>query len=351
MTPIPVSDEPDIDPRSKAVQLPAQQIEVHTQNANQAINEKRVEEMLRRFRQDAPKSLESFPSMLTEGDYAIYFDAGRNFEFRGSIVDAGCFVGGTTMSLVQGLLQNPLLASNQDKLQGLIRVYDLFQIDDDYILGHLQKNYPQRDFNGQSSFLGVFEDNLSEHAHLLDVRPGDVMLAGYNDDEPIEILGVDLCKALPVTDYVVRTFFPRLMDNALVIQQDFIHQYHPHIHLSMLLLDDCFELDHELRWGGSLSYRLKRPITPEIITQRFGESPEDWFNQTERNATLLRGLVDGMFFDENRWVMLQVLGIYLANMGEHTRAHAAYLEARDRFPFYEIPAEVERLIGAEAVTA
>ncbi len=347
---IPISDEPDIDPKADTQPKPAQQIEVHTHNAKQAINEQRVEAMLRMYRDHAPASLGNFPSMLTEGDFAIYFDAGRNFRFRGSIVDAGCFVGGTTMSLVQGLLQNPLLESNRDKLDALIRVYDLFQIDDDYILGHLRKNYPGRDFSGQASFLGVFEDNLREYHEMLDVRPGDVMLAGYNDPDPIEILGVDLCKALPVTDYVVRTFFPRLLDNALVIQQDFIHQYHPHIHLSMMLLDDCFELDHELRWGGSLSFKAKRPITPELIVERFGETPEGWYNQTDRNAALLRKLVDRMYFDENRWVMLQVLGIYLANMGEHGRAHRAYCEARERFPYYEIPDEVERIIGSEAVT-
>ena len=66
---------------------------------------------------------------------------------------------------------------------------------------------------------------------------------------------------------------------------------------------------------------------------------------------MLRQLVDRMYFDENRWVLLQVLGIYLANMGRYDQAHGVYLEARERFPYYEIPAEVERLIGTEAAHA
>lgn len=348
LSPVPISEEPDIDPKMPATAKVAQQIELHTHNANQATNDRKSEALLQRFRDDAPKSLRSFPSMLTEGDFALYFDAGRTFRFRGSIVDAGCFVGGTTMSLVQGLLKNPELDTNREKLSGLIRVYDLFQIDDDYILEHLRKNYPQRDFDGHKSFLGVFEDNLKDHSELLDVRPGDVMSAGYHDEMPIEILGVDLCKALPVTDYVVRTFFPRLLENALVIQQDFIHQYHPHIHLSMMLLDDCFTLDQELRWGGSLSFRLKSPITPELILERFGEDAS-WYDQTERNAALLRTLEQRMFYDENKWVLLQVIGIYLHNMGQHERAHGMYREALERFPYFEIPDAVERLIGAQAV--
>ncbi len=346
---VPICAGADIDPKAEAQPLAASQIEIHSANARQSRNEQRVASLLSDYRSLAPKSLGSFPSMLTEGDFAIYFDAGRRFEFRGSIVDAGCFVGGTTMSLVQGLLQNPAFTDHADMHSGLIRVYDLFEIDDDYILGHLQRNYPKRDFVGQPSFKEVFEENLIDHQHLLDIRPGDVMRSGYRDELPIEILGVDLCKALPVTDYVVRTFFPRLLDRALVIQQDFIHQYHPHIHLSMMLLDDCFELEHELRWGGSFSYQLKKPITPELISDRFGDGL-GWYQQTDRNADLLRTLEQRMFFEENRWVMLQVMGVYLSNMGAHQRAHELYLEARSRFPHFDIPDAVTNMIGPEAVT-
>lgn len=347
---IPISDQPDITEDQSTPARVAQQIEIHSKIARQANNDRESEALIQQLRSQAPRSLVDFPSMLTEGDFAVYFNAGKDFRFRGAIVDAGCFVGGTTMSLVQGLLQNPLTESHHEQMRGLIRVYDLFQIDDDYILGHLQKNYPNHDFSTQRSFLGVFEDNLSAHEEMLDVRPGDVMLSGYQDDEDIEILGVDLCKALPVTDYVVRTFFPRLMTDALVIQQDFIHQYHPHIHLSMMLLDDCFELEHEMRWGGSLSFRLRKPITAEIIEHRFG-SDTGWYRQINRNTSLLRSLIERMHFDENRWVMLQVLAVYLSNMGDYEYARCIYQEAQDRFPHYQIPAEVGRITGIEAVTA
>lgn len=346
MGPVPVSHEPDTP--APATQKASVQIEAHTRQSKWAVNDKRAGEMIARLHRDAPRSLREFPSMLTEGDFALYFDAGRSHQFRGAIVDAGCFVGGTTMSLVQGLLRNPLLEQNRGKLAGLIRVYDLFAIDDDYILRHLQKNYPDRDFTDQGSFLGVFEDNLSEHAHMLDVRPGDVMASGYPDKEPIEILGVDLCKALPVTDYVVREFFPRVMREGLVIQQDFIHQYHPHIHLSMMLLDDCFTLDTELRWGGSLSYRLTRPITPDLIRERFGDDAS-WYEDFDRNHRLLSTLERRMFYDENRWVMLQVLGLYCHAMGRPEAARSAIARAQEKFPYFELPEDIRRLADAETV--
>lgn len=352
--PVPVSSERDTTILQEHASADAQEAvikslpESNSQVANRVqINDDRVNTLIKRFQKDAPKQTRKFPSMLTDGDKALYFDAGMTYQFKGTIVDAGCFVGGTTMCLVQGLLQNPNLESHRDEIDKLVRVYDLFEIDDDYILGHLQKNYPKHDFQDQKSFLGVFNQNMGEFARMLDVRPGDVIAAGYRDDEDIEILGVDLCKALPVTDFVVREFFPRLIKGALVIQQDFIHQYHPHIHLSMLLLDDYFDLDLEVKWGGSLSFRLKKPITNEIIESRFG-TDSSWYSNVPRNEMLLRKLEREMLYDENRWVILQVLGVYYWAMGEQRKAHAMYKETRTRFPQYEIPDEVIRLIGNES---
>jgi len=344
--PVPVSGIDRPRPSTKPDAL--LEAKVHTVNAACARNNTKANELIERYKAHAPKQLRKFPSMLTEGDKALYFDAGLNYQFKGSIVDAGCFVGGTTMSLVQGLLANPETHIHQDALNGLIRVYDLFEIDDDYILEHLKKNYPKHDFAAQRSFLPVFRENMKTHANMLDVRPGDVIGTGYSDELPIEILGIDLCKALPVTDFVVREFFPRLLDNALVIHQDFIHQYHPHIHLSMLLLDDHFTPDLEIKWGGSVSYRLSKPITSEIIAERFG-SDTMWYNNVPRNSMLLRKQVESMHYDENRWVLLQVLGVYYWAMGEQEKAHAVYEETRSRFPQFDIPDATRALIAGELI--
>gem|GEM_PF-4475847 len=345
---VPVSMELDVPqaPTNLTVAEPtiSQAVEQHTSESAYETNDAKVQQLIKQFKKNAPKVLKRFPSMLTEGDKALYFNAGQQYQFKGSIVDAGCFIGGTTMSLVQGLLQNPSLDEDHSNVSKLVRVYDLFQIDDDYILEHLKRNYPKHDFSDQSSFLGVFEENMHEYREMLDVRPGDVIAAGYQDGEPIEILGVDLCKALPVTDFVVREFFPRLIQGALVIQQDYIHQYHPHIHLSMGLLNDYFELDAEVKWGGSVSYTLKSEISHELITDRFGND-SNWYNNVPRNESILRNLAEGMLYDENRWVMLQVLGLYYWSMNQYAKGHQIYLEAKDRFPQFDLPSEVTRMIG------
>lgn len=306
-------------------------------------NDEAVAAMLAEFKRLAPARVQSLPSMLTEGDRALYFRAGREFAFNGSIVDAGCFVGGTTLSLVAGLLANPLADRKGEEMRGLVRVYDLFRIDDSYILGHLRQHYPSRELMTGGSFLEIFTDNLREHAAMLDVRAGDVMAIGYPDAAPIAVLGLDLCKALPITDHVLRRFFPRLVPDALVIHQDFIHPYHPHIHLSVARLGDHLRRDVEIRWGGSVSYRCVRPVTADTIRERFGPD-ESWYRDERSNVRLLRELAASMLYDENRWVVLLTLAVYHWSLGQLDQARAVYDEARERFPKLEPDETLQRMI-------
>lgn len=300
----------------------------------------RSEALLGQYKNANLENLRDYPCMLTEGDKAVYYDAGLHFQGRGTIVDGGCFVGGTTQHLVAGLKANTAFSSNDPRLSKAIKVYDLFHIEDGYIVDHLNQEFPEKTFEIGGSFEGVFREKTEQISRYLEVFPGDVTKSGYPFEEDIEVLGVDLCKALPVTDFVIRTFFPRLMEGALVIQQDFIHEFHPHIHLSMLLLDDHFDLDAEMCWGGSVTYRVKKKITDEIIAERFG-SDASWFEDKQRNVGLLEDLIGKMHYDENRWIMILTLGFYHFATGDKTAAREEYLRAKIEFPQF-VPSEITR---------
>jgi hypothetical protein len=96
--------------------------------------------------------LTNFVAMLAIVDKAVYFHAAKYFGFRGTVVDGGCFFGDTTTCLVEGLRQNKLVRDGTGDTRGLIRVYDLFRIDDDCILKYLCEMYMGREFRPQSSF-------------------------------------------------------------------------------------------------------------------------------------------------------------------------------------------------------
>ena len=297
-------------------------------------NQERAEAILTTYRAAEVGDLRDFPSMLTEADKAVYYDAALNFKGHGLIVDGGCFVGGTTQHLVQGLRDNPRFDADDPALEKVIKVYDLFQIDEDYILEHLQNNFPDKHFEVGGSFEPIFSELNARHDRYLEVFSGDVIAAGYPFERDIEVLGVDLCKALPVTDFVLRTFYPRVIEGGLVIQQDFIHEFHPHIHLSMLRLDDHFTLDAEMLWGGSVTYRVKRRITDEAIVERFG-ADSSWYQDRDRNVALLEDVIARMHYPENRWIMILTLGFYYWSLGDQDTAREMYYRAKVDSPHLE----------------
>lgn len=297
-------------------------------------NHKRVNKIINQYRHFADEESKTYLSMLTEADKAVYYDAALNYRGLGDIVDAGCFVGETTYHFIHGLLDNPLFPKGDPRLDRIIKVYDLLQIDDDYILDHLRRNSPEKPANLAGDFETAFHDQMEQFTQYFDVFPGDVMKSVSSFDRPIEILGVDLCKALPVTDYVIRNFFPRIISGGLVIQQDFNHEFHPHIHLSMLRLDDYFDLDAEMKWGGSVTFRLNHPITEALIKERFG-GDQSWFEEIDRNVGLLERLIERTNYDENRWAMILNLGFYYHAIGDMTKAKKTYERAVRRFPQFE----------------
>jgi hypothetical protein len=132
-----------------------------------------------------------------------------------------------------------------------------------------------------------------------------------------------------------------------VLQQDFVHEFHPHIHLSMLRLADHFETYVELKWGGTVAYRCVKPVTSEMVRERFGTDGA-WYADTATNVPLLRRLIAECHYDENRWVFLLTLAIYHRSQGRGDLARQAMDEALTRFPQFAPSDTTRRLVGAEA---
>ena len=110
------------------------------------------------------------------------------------IVDAGCFLGGSTLALASGLRANPRFpaASRRD----VIHAYDLFVVEP-WTIGI----YFPHDMPHGMSFDLRFRENIAPLADLVAVHPGNVMKAPVID-APIEILFIDLAKHWTVNDYL-----------------------------------------------------------------------------------------------------------------------------------------------------
>jgi hypothetical protein len=148
----------------------------------------------------------------------------------GAIVDLGCWLGGSTAALVDGLRENPRPAAHSRRVQ----TYDRFRWErlyDRYNLGFTHE--------AGESFLGDFERLLELRRQDIDLHVGDIASAQWSG-EPIEILFVDIMKDPAAAKAVALTFFPYLIPNqSFLIHQDFKYDLTFWIHLLMYPLRDC----------------------------------------------------------------------------------------------------------------
>jgi len=203
------------------------------------------------------------PTMLSrsEIDY-LHWLTSTQFSGRGRILDLGCFFGGSTMPLATGLAAN-VSANHKPN----ILTYDSFIMDADTV-----PRFPVGLGDGDS-FRPIFETYLREHLPRITIRegwlptslkPGDDRRL-YPEQEPIEILFIDIAKLWPVHDTILRVFGPHLIPGvSTIIQQDFKHHGTYWLGIHMYQLRDCFEPMHDITGGASVSFRYKGGLETEL---------------------------------------------------------------------------------------
>jgi hypothetical protein len=132
---------------------------------------------------------------------------------EGSIIDGGCFLGGSTYALASGLAEN----SSGNRLQRPIHSYDMFSTVGELWFDWLAKYGLQKD----ESFEDKFRQNVGAHLDRVEIHAGNLLAQSWGD-APIEILFLDICKSPQLHDHATRMWFPRLIPGrSVVIQQDY----------------------------------------------------------------------------------------------------------------------------------
>ncbi len=176
-----------------------------------------------------PQSVQEVMTMLSiEERQLLYWLTATYYRGEGAIVDGGCFVGGSTVALGEGLraVGRP----------GPIDVYDMFEVEP-YMTDFYFKD---SDLRAGDSFRPVFEQNTAHLSDLIRVHEGDLSRIGWCG-EPIEILFIDFAKTWGLNDFIVENFFPSLIPGrSLVVQQDYVFAACPWLVLTMEQLSDYF---------------------------------------------------------------------------------------------------------------
>lgn len=188
------------------------------------------------MRLEVPDSRPVTTMLAREERRLLYYLTSDYADGRGCIVDAGCFLGGSTTALAIGVLAQQRRTGRP--FQTKIHSYDLFEAEE-WTIG----KFLPSDFSPKQSFRLLFDENIRDVADLVEVHAGDITSIPWNG-EPIEILFIDCAKYWTVCDFITCHFFKSLVPgHSIVIQQDYIWDcWNAWIHITMEYYADYFEV-------------------------------------------------------------------------------------------------------------
>jgi len=186
----------------------------------------------------------------------LYFVA-ANRGNNDAIVDAGSYLGASTLSLAAG-------AAARGHRRKVVVAYDFFKAMDQYVVDAISKDF--RPIEKGESYLDIFLSQTQSHSKYIDVRPGDFLQQKW-DGGDISILFVDIAKTPALNAHVFAEFFPALRPGSFIIQQDYHHAWHPYMQICMELVDDYLELVDSRVHFQSRAWQLKTKIPPKLLAR------------------------------------------------------------------------------------
>jgi SAM-dependent methyltransferase len=225
------------------------------------------------------------PTMLVPDELRLLHHlTDRWWTGAGAIVDAGCFLGGSTIALAEGLRRN--LARHGLPERPLIHTYDRFQVED-----WTRGVYFPEETPAGASFRDRFDRNVSPYASLVEVHAGDVQDHPW-EGGPIEVLFIDLAKHWRTCDWVTWQFFPHLIPGrSIVVQQDYLyHHWVAWLHITMERYAAHFEYVCDTG-VNSVAFRCTSAIPPEELSRHtVGDmSTEEKIELMDRAAARFEG--------------------------------------------------------------
>ena len=211
---------------------------------------------------DFPSEIFEVKAMIGNNERKMLYSFARwGLEGLGQVVDGGAFIGGSCLCLASGLASSGL-----DR--GIfVHSFDLFSAQAEDVIRAIEKMI--RPTSRGDGYLDIFNKQTEKYADFIKVYPGDLLEQKWAG-EPIEILFIDICKSPDLNAFVVENFMTALIpEKSIIIQQDFLHVWHPYIQWTMELLKPYFEIEASLV-DASRVYRLKTEIPRSEIARITG---------------------------------------------------------------------------------
>jgi hypothetical protein len=161
---------------------------------------------------------------------------------KGAIVDLGCWMCSTAISLAKGLRPH---GEAGRCTPSRVYAFDRFVWEAwmDRYLPIVSRNYLPGD-----SFLPEAQRRIKPYSDLIELVEGDLTTYVWQGG-PIKLLLVDAMKSWQLAQAITSSFYPSLREGSVLIHQDFKHYWTQWIHIVLYRLRYYFRLMREVTKG------------------------------------------------------------------------------------------------------
>jgi hypothetical protein len=197
------------------------------------------------------------PGMLSALELKLLYHLARDvYSGEGAIVDAGAFLGSSAAALAAGLRDNPRVRDKKKRITS----YDLFEYQ-----SFCEPYFEGRGFHDGDDLLPVFAESLGDLAELVTPVKGDICRQTWAGGD-IEILFVDFTQNWDHDDFVVKTFFSKMVPGqTTLVHQDYVYTVCYWLHVFMEEYADSFEPISRFVPGATAVWRYIRPLPDEVF--------------------------------------------------------------------------------------
>ena len=277
------------------------------------------------------------PSMLSKVERRLLYALARDYAGGdAAIVDAGCFLGGSTAALLAGVRDRP------ERWQGPpVASYDMFRVEP-YMTEKFFADEHAAELG--DSFRARFDANIAGFDVPHVVYEGDITKIGWSDG-PIDVLFLDVLKSWEINDAMMRDFFPSLVPGrSVIVHQDYGWGFNPWIPITVELMRDSLSLVDWMEWGSHV-FLLERELPADLLENGVsGLDPDTQIELVDRAVARSEGWPRGM---------LEINRAILVGDRDGNEAALAELESiAQRYQEYGFVltcvADVRRNLGGEA---
>ncbi|MEP1447179.1 MAG: class I SAM-dependent methyltransferase [Paraglaciecola sp.] len=265
-----------------------------------------------------PELLCEHPGMISNAERSLLFNLAKHyFQNQGTIIDAGAFLGASTVCFAQGLKEANITNIKHKAIWSFEK-------------GIVRNNFQRfvEAFDLQPHFIGdsFTETFLALTANYVDyykIHFSDILDYTHPIENNVEIAFLDILKTEKVCRHCIEQFFPALLEGAYVIQQDYFFDQLPFIKYTQEAFSEFFSYEGQV--NSSALFKLNRPITKENVVNVLDSlSPSDAMDlhiQAEKRTNN----------NERAYFMQLSRAWLLADIGKLSEAKKHYRKVKEHF--------------------